>query len=83
MSAAPNEADPPLPVNPKGMLSLAVTAQGFQLVSRRRRQDAQFRGGMQLRKLPERHTLKRTEAPGMLKVEELLRFPGRKALNHT
>ncbi len=53
------------------MLPLTVTAQGLQLVSRRRRQDAQFRRGMQLQKLPQRHTLKRTEAPGMLKVEEL------------
>ena len=37
---------------------------------------------MQLQKLPQRHTLKCTEAPGMLIVEELLRFPRRKALNH-
>lgn len=43
----------------------------------------QFRGGMQLQKLPQRHALKRTEAPGMLIVEELLRFLRRKALNHT
>src|SRR6266567_2128144 len=37
---------------------------------------------MQLQQLPQRHTLKCTEAPGMLIVEELLRFPRRKALNH-
>src|SRR5260370_42441649 len=37
---------------------------------------------MQLQQLPQRHTLKSTEAPGMLIVEELLRFPRRKALNH-
>jgi len=83
MPVAPNEADPPLLVNPNRMLSLPVTAQGLQLVSRRRCQDAQFRRGMQLQKLPQRHTLKRTEAPGMLKVEELLGFLRREALNHT
>jgi hypothetical protein len=43
----------------------------------------QFRGGMQLQKLPQRHALEGTEAPGVLIVEELLRFLRRKALNHT
>ena len=38
---------------------------------------------MQLQQFPQRHTLKRTEAPGMLIVEELLCFLRRKALNHT
>ena len=83
MPVAPNETNPPLLVDPYGVLPLPVTSQGFQLIPWRRRQDAQFRGGMQLQQLPQRHTLKRTEAPGMLIVEELLRFLRRKALNHT
>ncbi len=65
------------------MLSPPVTAQGLQLVPRGRCQNAQFRGGMQLQQLPQRHTLKRAEAPGMLIVEKLLRFPRPKALDHT
>ncbi len=65
------------------MLPLPVTAQGLQLVSRRRGEDAQLRRSMQLHQFSQRHTLKRTEAPGMLIVEELLGFPRRKALNHT
>jgi hypothetical protein len=38
---------------------------------------------MQLQKFPQRYTLKRTEAPGTLVVEELLGFLRREALNHT
>jgi hypothetical protein len=38
---------------------------------------------MQLQQFPQRHTLERSEAPGMLIVEELLGVPRRKALNHT
>ena len=42
------EIDPPLIVNPYRMLSLPLSAQRFQLVSRWRRQDAEFRRGVQL-----------------------------------
>ena len=37
---------------------------------------------MQLQQFPQDHSLEGPEAPGMLIVEELLRFPRRKALNH-
>ena len=37
---------------------------------------------MQLQQFSQCYPLESTEAPGMLIVEELLRFPRRKALNH-
>src|SRR5260370_37709983 len=65
------------------MLPLTVAVDCFRLVPRRRCPDAQFRRGMQLQQFPQGHSLEGPEAPGMLIVEELLRFPRRKALNHT
>jgi hypothetical protein len=38
---------------------------------------------MQLQQFPQGHSLEGPEAPGMLIVEELLRFPRLKALDHT
>ena len=83
MPAAPNETDSPLVVNPDGVLSLPVTAQSLKLVSWRRCQNAQFRGSMQLQKLPQRHTLEGPKAPGMLIMKEFLGLLRREALNHT
>jgi len=83
MPVAPDEANPPLLVNPNRMLPFPVPAQGLQLVPRRRCQDAQLRGGMHLQQFPQRDTLEGTEAPGMLIMEELLGFLRRKAPNHT
>src|SRR5260370_35316652 len=54
MPVAPNETNPPLLVDPYGVLPLPVTSQGFQLIPSRRRTDAQFRGGTQFHKLPRR-----------------------------
>ncbi len=49
---APNEADTPLVVDPDAVLPLSVAVQGFQAISRRRYQVSQFRGAVQLPKLP-------------------------------
>src|SRR5260370_16635898 len=83
MPVAPNEADPPLLVNPNRMLPLPVAAQGFQLIPRRRCQNTQSRAGMQLQQLPQLHTLKCTEAPPMLVVKEVLGFLRSKTPIHT
>jgi hypothetical protein len=58
-----------------GVLSLAVSAQGLQLISRRRRQNAQFRCSVQLQKFPQRDPLKGTKPPRMLIVKEFLGKP--------
>jgi hypothetical protein len=83
MAVAPNETNPPLIVDPYRVLPFPISAQGFQLIPGRRRQDSQFRRGMQLQQFPQRHSLESTEPPRMLIVKELLGFRGRKALNHT
>src|SRR5260370_1034903 len=81
MPVAPNEADPPLLVNPNRVSPLPAAAQGFQFIPRRRRQNTHSRGGLQLQQLPQRHTLKCTEAPRMLVVKEFLVFLRSKTLN--
>jgi len=83
VAIAPNEADSPLLIDPDGMLSLPVTTQRLQLVSRWRRQYAQFRRGVQLQQFAQRHALEGTEAPGMLVLKQFLGFLRRKTQNHT
>ena len=83
MPGPPHETDSPLVAYPYRVLSCPVASQGLQLVSGRRRQDAQFRRGMQLQQFAQRHSLDDPEAPGMLIPEKLLGFLRREALNHT
>ena len=83
MPGPPDKANPPLLVNSYGVLSLAVSAQRLQLISGRRRQNAQFRCGMQLQEFPQRDSLEGTESPGVLIVKEFFGFRARETLNHT
>ena len=82
MTIAQDEANPPLIVNPNRMLAFAVAPQGFQLVSRRRRQHPQFRRGVQLQEFAKRNALKGSKPPRMLVVKKLLGFLRREALDH-
>jgi hypothetical protein len=83
MAIAPNEADPPLLIDPDGVLSLPVSPHRLQLVSRRRCQDAQFRRGVQLQQFAQRHPREGPEAPRMLVLKQFLGFLRHKTLNHT
>jgi hypothetical protein len=52
MAFTPNKTDAPLIVDPNRMLPFPIASQCFQLISRRRRQDVQFCGCVQLEQLP-------------------------------
>jgi hypothetical protein len=51
MTIAPDKTDPPLIVDPDRVLTITVAAQCFQLISGRRRQNAQLRSCVKLEQL--------------------------------
>jgi hypothetical protein len=63
-------------------LSLSVAVQGFQAISRRRHQVTQFRGAVQLPKLPAGIPLDRLKSPTQLPTVKPLGFQGAERLNH-
>jgi len=79
---APEEADTPLVIDPDAVLSLSVAMQGFQAISRRRHQVTQFRGAVQLPKLPAGIPLDRLKSPTQLPTVKPLGFRGAERLNH-
>ena len=83
MAVLPNEADPPLVIDPNGVLPLPIAAQCLQLIPRRGGKHSQFRGGVKLQKLPQRDSLEGAESPRMLIVKKLLSILRAKALNHS
>jgi len=78
----PNEAQTPLIVNPDTVLSLALAAQGFQTVSRRRCQVTQFRGAVQLSKLPPGDALDGLKAAARLSTVKSPGFRAAERLDH-
>jgi hypothetical protein len=78
----PNEAQTPLAVNSDTVLSLALAAQGFQTVSRRRCQIAQFRGAVQLPKLASRDALDSLKATARLPTVKSPGFRAAERLDH-
>jgi hypothetical protein len=78
----PNEAQTPLVVNSDTVLSLALAAQGFQAVSRRRCQVTQFRGAVQLPELAPRDALDSLKAAARLPAMKSLGFRAAERLDH-
>jgi transposase len=69
---APYEADPPLIVDPDTMLTLPVTPQRLEMVSRNCRHVLQPLGVVQHPKLPARHRSNVAESAALLAMKKLL-----------
>jgi hypothetical protein len=74
MAIAPNKTDAPLIVDANRMLTFAIAAQRFQLVSGRRCQNAQFGCGVQMKQLSQSDTFKGSKASALLVVKEFFRI---------
>ena len=83
MALTPDKTDSPLIIDPNRVLPFPIASQCFQLISRRRSQDAQLRRSVKLEQFPQGDPLKGTEPPAVVIVKELLSFLRAKALNHT
>jgi len=83
MPVPPNKTDSPLIVNPYRVLPFSFSSQRFQVVSGRRRKNAQLCGSVQLQQFPQRDSLEGPESPRVLIMEQFLGVLARKALNHT
>jgi hypothetical protein len=79
----PYETDSPLSIDSNRVLRFPIASQCFQLISRRRSQNAQLRRSMKLEQFSQGDPLDGTERPAVVIVKELLSFLGAKALNHT
>ena len=83
MALMPYETDSPLSIDSNRVLPFPIASQCFQLISRRRSQNAQLRRGMKLEQFSQGDPLDGTERPAVVIVKKLLSFLGAKALNHT
>jgi hypothetical protein len=82
ITATPNKADAPLIVNPDAVLTVAIPAQGLQMISRRRCQIAQFRCAIELAEFPLGNALKTLETPAALAVKKSFGIRVAKGLDH-
>ena len=83
MAITPNKTDSPLIVDPNRVLPFAIASQSFQLISGRRRQNVQLRGGVKLEQLPDCNPLDSAKTLAVLVMKKLLGFFGAEALDHT
>jgi hypothetical protein len=79
---APDEAEPPLVVDSDAALSLSVAVQCLQAISRRRNKVPQFRGAVQLPKLPPRDMLDGLKTPARKPMVKSPGFGRAERLNH-
>ena len=83
MALTPDKTDPPLIIDANRVLPFPIASQCFQLISRRRSQNAQLRRSVKLQQFPQGDPLAGTEPPAVVIVKQLLSFLRAKALNHT
>ena len=83
MALTPDKTDSPLIIDPNRVLPFPIASQCFQLISRRRSQNAQLRRSVKLEQFPQGNPLDGTTPPAVVIVEQLLSFLRAKALNHT
>jgi len=74
MPITPDKTDSPLFVDPNRVLSFAIATQTFELISGRRRQNAQLCGCMKLEQFPDGNPLDSPKTLAVLVMKELLRF---------
>ena len=82
MALTPDKTDSPLIIDSNRVLPFPIASQCFQLISRRRSQNAQLRRCMKLEQFPQGDPLDGTEPPAVVIMKELLSFLRAKALNH-
>jgi hypothetical protein len=78
----PNEAETPLVVDSDAIFPCSVAVQSFQAISGRRNQVSQFRGAVQLPKLPARDMLDGLKASDRLPMVKSPGFGGAERLDH-
>ena len=83
MAITPNKTDSPLIVDTNRVLPFTIASQCFQLISGRRRQNVQLRGGVKLEQLPDCNPLDSAKTLAVLVMKKLLGFFGAEALDHT
>ena len=79
---SPNETKTPLVIDANAVLPFSIAMQGFQAISRRRRQVSQLRGAIQLPKLPARDMLDGLKTTTRLPKVKSPGFRGAERLNH-
>jgi len=82
IAIAPHKADAPLIVDTDTVLSLSITFERFQTVTRGRREVAQFSGNVQLSKFPLRHPLEPSKRFDVLSRMELFCLLRPEGFNH-
>jgi hypothetical protein len=82
MALTPDKTDSLLTIDPNRVLSFPIASQCFQLIPRRRSQNAQLCRGVNLEQFPQGDPFDRTEPPAVI-VKEIRGFLLAKALNHT
>jgi hypothetical protein len=75
MTITPNKTNSPLIVDPNRTLPFPITSQCLQLISRRRRQNAELRGCVKLEQLSQGNPLDNAKTLAVLVTKKLLRFP--------
>ena len=74
IAVAPNKTDSPLIVDANRVLPFTIASQCFQLISRRRRQDAQLRGCVKLEQLAYCNPLDGAKTLAVLVMKKFLGF---------
>jgi hypothetical protein len=83
MAIAPHKTDSPLIIDSDRVLPFPIASQCLQLITRRRSQDTQLCGSVQLEQFSQGDPFDRSKAFGMLVLKKLFGLLRAKALNHT
>src|SRR6266446_1848278 len=74
MALTPDKTDSPLIIDPNRVLPFPIASQCFQLISRRRSQNAQLRRSVNLEQFPQGDPFDGTEPPTVVIVKQILSF---------
>jgi len=74
MALTPDKTDSPLIIDPNRVPPFPIASQCFQLISRRRSQNAQLRRSVNLEQFPQSDPFDGTEPPAVVIVKKILSF---------
>jgi len=74
MALTPDKTDSPLIIDPNRVPPFPIASQCFQLISRRRSQNAQLRRSANLEQFPQSDPFDGTEPPAVVIVKKILSF---------
>jgi hypothetical protein len=74
MALTPDKTDSPLIIDPNRVLPFPIVSQCFQLIFRRRSQNAQLRRSVNLEQFPQGDPFDGAELPAVVIVKEILGF---------